>query len=246
MLLEIDNFEQFRVFFDVIYDVTELIELQLFQDKMVCSILDKSHSRFMSATFKKDFFSLYEIDDVESVTLFAEDVYKIIKSSTKIDNVVLQTNDDYLICRFEGKNGNSRIFEFVLPSDHTTSPQPPSLTLPIKFDLNLIDLKQGLNDLKTIGSTEVQLNVTDEMVSITTGIETTTNYVSNIPTDVEVDSPVSSRFSLEYVAQLLKFDKISKVVEIKTDNNFPLIYSFKDEIMGVEINGMIAPRVEVE
>ena len=84
------------------------------------------------------------------------------------------------------------------------------------------------------------------MVSITTGIETTTNYVSNIPTDVEVDSPVSSRFSLEYVAQLLKFDKISKVVEIKTDNNFPLIYSFKDEIMGVEINGMIAPRVEVE
>lgn len=246
MLLEIDNFEQFRVFFDVVYDITELIELQLFPDRMVCSILDKAHSRFMSATFRKDFFSIYEIDEVESVTLFADDIYKIIKSSNKLDNVILQTNDNYLICKFESQNGNSRIFEFVLPSDHIESPQPPSISLPVKFKLNLKDLKQGLNDLKVVGTTEVKFNVSNDLVGITTGIETTTNYVSNINVDVEVDSPISAKFTLDYVAQLLKFDKINKVVEVELDDDNPLIYSIEDEIMGVKIRGMIAPRIEVE
>lgn len=246
MLLEIDNFEQFRVFFDVIYDITDLIELQLFPDKMECSILDKSHSRFMNATFKKEFFSSYEVDEVESVTLFAEDIYKIIKSSNKIDTVIMETNENYLVCKFESINGNSRVFEFVLPSDHIESPQPPSISLPIKFDLNVNDLKQGLKDLKIVGTEEVQFNVSDGLIGITTGIDTTTNYISNIAVDVSVESPISSRFNIEYISQLLKFDKISKVVSIELEDDNPLIYRFKDDIMGVEVTGMIAPRIEVE
>ena len=148
MLLEIDNFEQFKVFFDVVYDITELVELQLFKTHMTCSILDKAHVRFMSVTFQSDFFSSYEIDDVESVTLFAEDLHKIIKSANKIDTVILMTNEDHLVCKFESNNGNSRVFEFVLPADYIESPQPPSISLPVAFELNLSDLKQGIKDLK--------------------------------------------------------------------------------------------------
>ena len=246
MLLEIDNFEQFKVFFDVVYDITELIELQLFKTHMTCSILDKAHVRFMSVTFQSDFFSSYEIDDVESVTLFAEDLHKIIKSANKIDTVILMTNEDHLVCKFESNNGNSRVFEFVLPADYIESPQPPSISLPVAFELNLSDLKQGIKDLKIIGSNEIQFNISNNLLSLTSGIETTTNYSSNIPITVECKYPISARYTMDYIEQVLKFEKIDKIGRIQLNGDMPFVYEIEDEIMGIKVKGMIAPRTEVD
>lgn len=246
MLLEIDNFEQFKIFFDVIYDITEFIELQLFPDKVRCSILDKGHTRFMSVEYKKEFFALYETDDVESVVLIAEDIHKIIKSASKIDTVILETNEDYLICKLESNNGNTRIFEFVLSADYVESPSPPSISLPVTFNVNMNDLKQGIKDLKIIGSSVIQFTLSNGSLGINAGIEVNTNYSYNINVDVESDETYISRFSSDYIEQLFKFDKISKVVEFKLGQDYPLLYTIKDEIMGVEVKGMIAPRLEVD
>lgn len=245
MLLGIDNFEQFKVFFDVVYDITDLIELQAFQDHLTCSILDKAHTRFMSVEFKSEFFSVYEIDDVESVTLFAEDLHKIIKSSSKIDNVVLETNGDYLICKFQSNNGNSRIFEFVLPAEYIESPQPPSISLPVTVNMELKDLKQGIKDLKVLGSGEVKFTIANGSLNITSGQEITGNYALSIPIG-DVAKQMSANFTLEYIEQLLKFDKINKTVELSMGDDSPLFYTFEDDIMCVKVNGLIAPRIEVE
>lgn len=244
MLLEIDKFEQFKIFFDVVYDITEFIELQLFEDHMTCSILDKAHTRFMSANFSKDFFASYEVDGAESVTLFSEDLHKIIKSSNKVENIVLMTNENYLICKIESNNGNSRVFEFVLPSEFIESPHPPNIPLPISLSLDVGILKQGIKDLKIMDSGEVQFNVVGNNFSITAGSEIHGNYSSTISTDETFDVDAVSRFSLEYIEQLMKFEKLNKVVELKMGSDLPLAYSFKNE--GIEIKGLIAPRIEVE
>ena len=245
MILEIDNFEEFKVFFDVIYDLTELIELQVFPTHMVCSILDKSHSRFMSVEYKKEFFALYEVEDVESVTLFAEDMHKIIKSVSKIENVILETNDSYLVCRIEGQNGNFRVFEFVLPADHIESPHPPNVSLPVRLYIPIKDLKQPIKDLKIIGSNEIMFTVNGSQLNITAGIETSANYTSVIPLKEDYESH-SSKFTLDYIEQLMKFEKVSSWVEFKMGQDYPLLYAFDDDIMGVKVQGLIAPRIEVE
>lgn len=246
MLLEIDNFEQFKIFFDVIYDVTDLLELQLFKDHMVCTILDKARTRFMSVEFKSDFFALYEMDDAESVTIFAEDMHKIIKSASKIESVVLETNDDHLVCRIDSQNGNSRVFEFVLPADYIESPVPPSIPLPVTLTVDTGDIKQGIKDLKIVGSDEIQFTVRNGHLIVTAGVETSANYSYDIMIPEEVDEDCTSKFTLEYIEQILKFDKINKIVEFKIGSDMPLLYSVEDEIMGVKVNGLIAPRIEVE
>lgn len=242
MLLEIDKFEQFKIFFDVVYDITEYVELQLFEDYMVCSILDKAHTRFMSANFSKNFFASYEVEDATSVTLFSEDLHKIIKSVSKIDNVVLMTNEEYLICKIESDNGNSRVFEFVLPSEFIESPHPPSIPLSISLKVDVGILKQSVKDLKTLNSGEVQFNVIDNNFSVTSGSEIHGKYSSSLPLEESFEENSVSNFSLEYIEQLLKFEKLSKVVELKLGNDFPLIYSFKND--DIEIKGLIAPRLE--
>ena len=246
MLLEIDNFDEFKIFFDVVYEITDLIELQLYKDKMVCSILDKAHTRFMSVEYGKDFFAVFDVQDMESVTLFAEDLHKIIKSVNKIDTVVLSTNENYLTCKIDSGNGNSRIFEFVLPADYIESPQPPSLDLPINFELELSDLKQGLNDLNILGSDEIQFNLSKDLLSITAGVEVSANYSSNIIIDNDEEMVVSSRFSTDYISQLLKFNKIDKSIKLTMGDDMPLIYTIEDEIMNVSVKGLIAPRVEMD
>lgn len=245
MILGIDNFEQFKIFFDVVYDITEYVELLLFKDHMTCSILDKSHSRFMTVTFKKEFFSVYEVNDTESVTLFAEDLHIIIKSASKIDSVTLETNENYLVCKFESNTGNSRVFEFVLPSEFIESPVPPSISLPVSFNLSVDDLKQGIKDLKIIGTDEIEFHASNGLLNISAGTEVYTNYAYSIQSDVETDEDYTSRFTLSYIEQLLKFDKISKTGTFQLGDNYPLLYSFKDDIMGVEVKGMIAPRLEL-
>ena len=246
MILGIDNFEQFKIFFDVIYDITEYVELQLFKDKVMCSILDKAHTRFMTATYQKEFFSVYEVDEAESVTLFAEDLHKIIKSVNKVDSVTMETNENYMVCKVESVNGNFRAFEFVLPSEHIESPQPPSISMPIRFDLNLSVLYQGCKDLGFIGSREIQFDIIDGTLVVTAGIEVSTKYSSTIRINPIGDGVVSSRYTLDYIEQLLKFEKINKTVEFKMGDNYPLLYSFKDDAMGVEVNGLIAPRLEID
>lgn len=245
MILGIDNFEQFKIFFDVIYDITDLIEFQLFDDHVTCSILDKTKTRFMSVTYDEDFFAVYEKGDENSVVLFAEDLHKIIKSAGKINYVLFETNENYFTCKFESTNGNSRVFEFVLPFEQIDSPQPPSINFSVMFELDLRDLKQSINDLKVIGSHEILFKTVGKTLNISAGVEVTTNYVSiiNLPNSCE---DKSSRYSLEYLEQLLKFNKISQRGLFKLGDDFPLVYSFKDEGMGVEVTGMIAPRLQVD
>ena len=246
MRLVIDNFEQFKIFFDVVFDVTDLIELQLFESHMVCSILDKAHTRFMSVDYTADFFAYYEVYGAESVTIFADDMNKVIKSANKIDTVTLETNENYLICKIESRNGNSRVFEFVLPAETIQSPNPPSISLPVSFKLDLDDLKQGIKDLKIVGSSEIKFVACEDTLNILAGIEVSTNYCYNLSINNDVEDNISSRFSLEYIEQLLKFNKISKTVDLELGENHPLLYKFEDDVMGVKVNGMIAPRLEVE
>lgn len=245
MRLGIDNFEQFKVFFDVVYDITDVIELQLFNDHMTCSILDKAHTRFMTVEYKKEFFSLYEVDDAESVTIDAEDMHRIIKSSNKIDTVFLETNEDYLICKFESNNGSSRIFEFVLSADYIETPQTPNIDLPVTVDMDLSYLKQGVKDLKILGSGEVMFTIAGDTLGISSGSEITTNYLLSIPIG-DTGHQFYSKFTLEYIEQLLNFDKINKIVELRMGNDFPLSYTIEDEIMGVKVDGVIAPRIEAD
>lgn len=246
MILVIDDFEQFKIFFDVVYEITDLIELQLYNDHMICSILDKGHTRFMTVRFDSAFFTVYEVDDAESVTIFAEDLHKIIKSATKIDSVRLETNDNYLIGKFESDNGNSRIFEFVLPSDEIESATPPSIEYPAKFDVSLDDLKQGIKDIGIVGSDEIRFTVNNSILSVTAGTEVSSNYVYNVNVDCEVNNALSCKFNLKYIEQILKFNKINKVVEFNIGDDMPLSYVLEDAFNTVKVTGLIAPMIEAE
>ena len=243
----IENVEQFKTFFNVIYEeATELLELQLHPDRMVCTVLDRTRTRFFHIEYESRFFSLYSVDDVDSIVVFVEDFHTLLKSVNKTDVLHLEINAPYLMAKIESSNGNCRVFEFVLPTEYIVSPVPPHAEFPSVFECDVGDLKQSIKDIGLIGSDLVIFNVINDELNITTSDDIATKYANQILVDFDKSANGASGFTLDYVAQMLKFDKISKTVKLKLGSDMPVFYTFADEMMGVRASGMIAPRISEE
>lgn len=248
MQIIISNIEQFRNFFDVTYkSSSEDVELQLFPDRMVCVVLDRSRTKFFHVQFNEDFFDEYVIDEVSSITVSMDDMYKLLKSCNKKDTLYLDVDDPYLVAKIESENGNNRIFEFVLPSDFVESPSLPSIDLPAVCECNVGELKQSVKDIDLIGSNKYTFVADGNALSIVTDKDIPTKYANTIDVDFESECDVvSSTFNIDFIKDMLNFDKISKVVTLKMGDDLPLLFNFKDELMGVTVSGLFAPLLSEE
>lgn len=245
MSIVIDNIEQFKVFFNVVYDIsTELIELQLHTDRMVCAVLDRAKTRFFQVQYDIDFFKKYDVTEFRSLVVFMDDMYKLLKSTNNKDTLTLEANDPYLVARVESVNGNSRLFEFVLPSEDIDSPAPPHIDYPIEVEVDVEGLKQGAKDIGLIGSELFTFVIDKNKLTVMTDKNIPTKYANEMVIDApDVSSAISSSFSLKYISQMLKFDKVNKRVTVKLNQDMPIIYTFEDEVMGLRVDGLIAPII---
>lgn len=248
--LEISNIEQFKNFFDVVYDVSnEIVELQFFIDRMTCAVLDRGRVRFFYVEYESKFFDKYDVDKVDSVCVFLEDIYNLLKLANKTDTLILEFTEDTMSAQLLS-DGNKRIFEFTLPIDFISSPSFPSESLRVSMHLQTKELVQSVKDIKLIGTDIFQFVVSKDSIALMsdstlqTDSFSSTKYAQMIEVETDVEDTLSVRFNLDYIAQMLKFNKINREVDIQMDER-ALFYKFEDEIMGVCVRGMIAPRVEV-
>ena len=109
MKIVLSNIEQFKIFFDTIYDVaSEDIELKFFMDKMTCAILDGSHSRFFYVEYEMKFFDEYDVEEVASICVSIEDMYKLLKLANKTDTLTIEFSDETMSAELLSNNGNKR------------------------------------------------------------------------------------------------------------------------------------------
>ena len=247
------NIEQFRIFFDVVYDVAnEIIELKFYTDHFTCAVLDGGRTRFFYVEYEMKFFDLYNVDEFASVCVSLEDMYKLLKLANKSDTLTLEFSDEMMSAELESPVGNKRLFEFVLPSDYIDSPRFPNVQLPSHIEVDTSILKQSVKDISLIGTDIFQFVLSENQItlmsdsSVNTSSYSSTKYAQVID-DVETGTtePLAVRFTLDFIAQMIKFEKVSKNVSIDI-GDLALTYKFQDEIMGISVHGMIAPRVEVE
>ena len=249
MKVEISNIEQFKNFFDVIFDVaSDTIELKFFMDKMTCAILDKGHTRFFYVEYESKFFDVYDVDEIKSVLMSIVDIYNLVKLANKTDILILEFFDDTISAQL--LNGeNKRVFEFAYASDYVESPNFPQIQLPVQMTLDVKDMAQSVKDIGIVGTDIFQFVVSENNVTLmsdassSTYSASTTKYAQIIETDVDISDVMSVKFSLNFIKQMLDFKKISKEVEMELGGN-ALVYKFEDEIMGVTVRGLIAPRIE--
>ena len=243
MLLELSDITPLKNFFDVIYDTSlNSVEIRLDQDKLSIILLNNSHVAFYNLEISKDFFIEYEIDGVESILVFMDDFYKILKSSSKDDMLTLESNSSNLICTFE-KDNSRRVFELPLAEDYGELPTPPSIDYDAEFNVLLDDLKQPCTDLdKVVKTDRFKMILSDSVLNIVAPKDTMVNYNQMINVDSESQGNVIVNNS--YVQDLLKLSKINKSVTLKMGDGLPLSWNIESYDHLVKVSGLIAPIIE--
>lgn len=219
-------------------------------DKLTCSVLDRGRTRFFYVEYDSKFFDLYDVEEVQSVCVFLEDIYKLLKLANKTDTLSLVFKEDVFVAELIS-DGNKRMFEFILPIDFIETPNFPNASLPYKLDLSIKEMKQSVKDISLLGNHIFQLVLSRDTVTLMSDNSaessefSSVKYAQVIESEVDIDDVFSIRFNLDYISQMLKFNKISKEVSIEVSEQ-ALFYKLEDDIMGVCVRGMIAPRVEIE
>ena len=243
MLLEISDIEPIKNFFDVIYNGASEVEMKLDHEKLSINLLNKSHVAFYNLEISKDFFITYDAE-VESILIFVEDFYKILKSSTKDDILTLESNENYLICKFEN-GGNRRVFELPLAEDYSDTPTPPSIPYSGVFDVSLDELKQSVNDLDKIVKTyKFKIHTQENLMYVTAPSDSMTKYSQTI--DIDTDEICNVTVDIKYIQELLKLNKINKNVTLHMGEEIPLSWNITSPDELVKVSGLIAPIIEEE
>lgn len=242
MFLEITDIDSWKNFFDLIHDSTSIVELKLTQEKCGISLLNDSHVCFYMIDFHRNFFENYDIHGVESVLIFVNDFYNIIKTASSKDSLVLISEDNYLKIILE-HDTNRRVFEIPLAEDYGDAPSPPSLEYKTNFKVNLNDLKQPCIDLdKIIKTDRFKMILKEGKLAIISPNDSMTKYTQYI--DVDNTTNAESNVNLKYILDLQKLKKISNEVFFKMDKDLPLTWNMLSEDGLVEVSGLIAPIIE--
>ena len=244
MLIELFDISPLKNFFDVIFNTANIVEMKLGTDKLSISLLNDSHVAFYNLEISKEFFGEYDVDNADSILIFVEDFYNILKSAGKDDVLYLESNESYLICRFE-HDGNRRVFELPLADESYNSAVPPSIDYDGVFDVLLSDLKQPCNDLDKIVKTDRFKIVTqNQTMNVIAPAESMTQYNQIIRIDDDCQCNVIVNTS--YIQELLKLSKISNTVTLHMGDNAPLSWNITSPDEFVKVSGLIAPIIEQE
>ena len=245
MELVLYDIDPFKSFFDLIYDSTTNVELQMLPDKLKIQLLNKSHVCFYGAEFNREFFDTYKVDDVESVIVDVDDLYVILNSASKDDVLTMVSNENYLICTFE-HDFNRRVFEIPMSDESYNSPVPPDVPYDNDgFFLSLNELKNPIYDLDKICKTDrFKMTTKDNTLFIISPVDSPTKYSQSIMIDSDLEATVT--IDIKYVQELLKLSKINKEVEFWRGDDMPVTYKLTSPMEDVKITGLIAPFIEQE
>ena len=242
MLLEIYDIKPLEIFFDMIHDSSNIVELKLTSDMLSCNLLNKSHVAFYGVEYSKEFFDAYDVGNDETLLIFVDDFYKILSNAHKNDSLTLSSDESSLKCVFE-HDDNRRVFELPLAEDFGESPAPPSIDYDGYFEVNLSDLKQPVVDLdKIVGTDRCKMFVSDYKFSIKSSNDTMTKYLQEIDIDDDVTGNVVVNNS--YIRELLKLSKICNTVKFGVGDNIPLSWNIEYFNGLVKYYGLIAPIIE--
>ena len=239
MIIGIDDISIFRIFFDIVFDECETVELILNPHGMKVSILDKGHTCFYEVFYSNAFFDMFDVDDVEVVSLFIDDLYKILKTAGKKEYLTLSSDGDKVVAKFESEK-NSRIFELTQSENFDESPTPPLLNADCEVKVPIDNINQSLKDLDIFKAGNIHLVCDGEKLIMAASTDSSMNY--NHIVEVEATGKGDSYYTNDYLKKLIKFKGIDKDILLKFGETMPLSWEIKSDT--VTVSGLIAPRIQ--
>lgn len=265
--------ECFTSIFQHIRNFTEFVNILFRPDGLYVQTMDNSHVSILELNIPKEWFSTYECHEDQTLGINVSILHKIMatKDKSQLMNIVYdkESESDKLQLHFtnivsntvnetpakkskktavpETKTYESH-FEIPLVDLEVEQMNIPEIEYQAEFSLASTNFSNIVTQLKMFGDT-MEIDCSEEKIvlyshcaesgkmSVEINIEDLTAFSINEGENLKLS------FSLTYLHHICAFNKLTKEIDIKLCDSYPLcaIYNFEDE---AKMKFYLAPKVE--
>jgi proliferating cell nuclear antigen len=198
-------------------------------------------------TMQKEAFDQFEAAEESEIGLNLENLYSIIRRASSSDRLVMELNDSKFVITI--KNNSTRQFSLPLLNLDDDEVSVDNLDFQAEADFKSSVLSDGIGDASVVGDS-VTISAEDNEFTIkaegdSSDAEFTIEEGSDGMMDLNVDSPVHSMFSLDYLNKMMKAEKLSDTVRVRLGDDFPVRLDFEVPEK-LQLGFILAPRIEEE
>lgn len=267
------KFECFTTIFQHIRNFTEFVNIVFRPNGIYIQTMDNSHVSILELNIPKEWFSTYECDEDETLGINISILHKILatKEKSQILNIVYDKDADSDKLQLHFMNGtlNAQEEKPAKKSKKTALPETknyethfeiplvelqveqmdiPQIEYQAEFSLASTNFSNIVNQLKMFGDT-MDIECSEEKIvlyshctesgkmSVEINIDDLTEFSINEGEELKLS------FSLSYLHHICAFNKLTKEIDIKLCDNYPLSasYHFGEE---AKMKFYLAPKMD--
>lgn len=264
--IENPNTELFTSIFKDIRIFTENINISFESERLYIQSMDTAHVILFEIILLRKWFSKYEVSTPVTLGLNATTLYQILNTREKSQKIHIQytTADDKLSVHFNSdakvKGEYEKLFELPLVDIESDMLGIPEIENNVEIKMESSNFAKLINELQAFGdSIKIQCDV-EKMILISENDDNSKKMQINIATDdldsfsMNENSTIDLSFSLKYLHNICKYNKISKYIGLNLNENLPMkiIYLLEDELEGEDeenntlsnISFYLAPKIK--
>jgi proliferating cell nuclear antigen len=218
---------------------TEHINLMIQPERIYIQSMDTSHVSIVEVVLPKEWFDEYELKSQESITLGISSslLFRVLNARDKTQNITLDYNReeaDKLNIHFTGDNKQEfdKHFELSLIDIDSEIMEIPSIEYQAELTLGSQNFANIINQLKMFGDNLDFKCSEKEIMLCSSSLEQGKMYVEIEIDDlssfaIDENETIQSSFSLTFMHNIGLYNKLSKEIEIKISNAYPLKMIYK-------------------
>jgi proliferating cell nuclear antigen len=236
--------ECFTGLFQNIKIFTEAINIIFKKEKMYIQAMDNAHVSILEVDIPCNWFDKYELTEEKDIVIGVNVIilFRILNARNQGQNIEISYNDlkkdDELTIHLFGENKSDNFekhFEIPLISLDREEMSIPEVDYEVEFSLPSVIFADNIADLQIFGDT-MDIYCSEEKIVMTSispdkGKASASIKIDDLSVYMIVEElKLNMFFSMKYLHNICAFNKLSKDVEIKLHNEYPLkvIYNISE------------------
>jgi len=237
-----------KYFTDSISIISEMVNevtLKIYKDKLEIIAMDPANVAMVAFTLLSSAFAEYKIDKIKDISINLEQLRQVLKRAKPSDTISLSLDEKKNKLKVDITGNSKRSFNLALINIDEKEQKVPDLSFPISITAPTYIFDEAIEDMGVISDA---LSLIAEKNKLT--MDSSSNLHSakveiQESDDIEInatDTPITSKYSLEYLKKMIKTSKLSSKVKIQFNKDYPLRldYLVKDKM---NLTWILAPRI---
>jgi len=191
-------------------------------------------------------FTEYNVEETTELAINLNNLRQILRRASSNDMVTLELNGDSQL-KIQLKGNTTRTFNLPIIELEDKEQKIPDLSFPTTITLASTILNSAIEDADIVGES-VSFEAEPKKFTIKAEGELSAAKIEideseDIKINVEGESKIKSKYSIEYLKKMMNGSKLSDTVSVYFNKDYPLKLEYK-AIDKVLLSFILAPRVE--